>query len=72
VLVTDRTKLTSLDAMRIDVSSFPNPLPLAWYHKFDGGREFYISLGHNKHDYANPILYGIIENGIQWAMGKTK
>jgi uncharacterized protein len=72
VLVTDRTKLTSLDAMRIDVSSFPNPLPLAWYHKFDGGREFYIALGHNKQDYANPILYGIIENGIQWAMGKTK
>ena len=43
-------------------------MPLAWYHQFDGGREFYLALGHNKEDYANPLLYGIIENGILWAM----
>jgi len=72
VLVTDRTKLTGLDAIKIDVSAFPNPLPLAWYHQFDGGREFYLALGHNKEDYANPILYGIIEKGILWAIGTTK
>jgi type 1 glutamine amidotransferase len=72
VLVTDREKLSSLEQMKIDVASFPNPLPLAWYHNFDGGREFYIALGHNKEDYANPILYGIIEDGILWAMGGTK
>jgi type 1 glutamine amidotransferase len=70
VLVTDRTKLSYLDLMKIDVNSFPNPLPLAWYHNFDGGREFYLALGHNKEDYANPILYGIIERGILWAMKK--
>jgi type 1 glutamine amidotransferase len=70
VLVTDRTKLAGLDAIKTDVSAFPNPLPLAWYHQFDGGREFYLALGHNKEDYANPILYGIIENGILWAMGR--
>ena len=69
VLVTDRTKLSFLNLMKIDVGSFPNPLPLAWYHQFDGGREFYLALGHNKEDYANPTLYGIIENGILWAMG---
>jgi type 1 glutamine amidotransferase len=68
VLVTDRGKLSSLDQMKIDVASFPNPLPLAWYHQFDGGREFYLALGHNKEDYTNPVLYGIIENGILWAM----
>jgi len=72
VLVTDRTKLTGLDVIKTDVSAFPNPLPLAWYHQFDGGREFYLALGHNKEDYTNPILYGIIENGILWAMGATK
>jgi type 1 glutamine amidotransferase len=68
VLVTNRGKLSSLEQMKIDVASFPNPLPLAWYHQFDGGREFYLALGHNKEDYTNPILYGIIENGILWAM----
>jgi type 1 glutamine amidotransferase len=72
VLVTDRSKLSSLEAMKIDVSSFPNPLPLAWYHQFDGGREFYLALGHNKEDYANPILCKIIENGILWAMRTGK
>lgn len=72
VLVTDRSKLNSLEQMKIDVASFPNPLPLAWYHQFDGGREFYLALGHNKEDYANPVLYGIIENGILWAMRTTR
>jgi type 1 glutamine amidotransferase len=67
VLVTDRTKLAYLDDMKINVTSFPNPLPLAWYQKFDGGREFYLALGHNKEDYANPQLYGIIRGGILWA-----
>jgi type 1 glutamine amidotransferase len=69
LLVTDRTKLTDLDAMKIDPSAFPNPLPLAWYHEFGGGREFYTALGHNKEDYSSPILYGLIERGIIWAMG---
>lgn len=68
VLVTDRTRLKGLPALKIDVDSFPNPLPLAWYHRFDGGREFYVALGHRKEDYANPMLYGIIERGIVWAM----
>ena len=70
VLVTDRTALKGLSALKIDVDSFPNPLPLAWYHRFDGGREFYIALGHRKEDYANPVLYGVIERGIVWAMTK--
>jgi uncharacterized protein len=72
VLVTDRTKLSSLEPMTIDVSKFPVDLPLAWYQEFDGGREFYLALGHNKEDYANPLLYGIIKNGILWAMRPSR
>lgn len=70
VLVTDRTKLSSLDKMKSDAASFPNRLPLAWWHEFDGGREFYLALGHNKEEYAKPLLYGVIEGGILWAMKK--
>jgi type 1 glutamine amidotransferase len=44
-------------------------IPLAWYHNFDGGREFFTALGHKKEDYANPILYQQILGGILWAMG---
>jgi type 1 glutamine amidotransferase len=68
VLVSDRTKLQSLDAMKVDISALPNPTPLAWWQQFDGGREFYIALGHNKDDYTNPILVRLIENGILWAV----
>lgn len=67
VLVTDRTKI-GLEPMTIDASKFAVDLPLAWYQEFDGGREFYLALGHNKEDYANPLLYGIIKKGILWAM----
>ncbi len=68
VLVSDRTKLQFLDAVKNDLSGFATQTPLAWWQKFDGGREYYIALGHNKEDYANPILYNLIENGIIWAM----
>jgi len=71
LLVTDRTKLSDLDKVKFDPNAFPNPLPLAWYHNFDGGREFYTALGHREEEYSDPILYGIIENGILWAMGST-
>jgi type 1 glutamine amidotransferase len=72
VLVTDRTKLATLEPMTIDVTKFPVDLPLAWYQNFDGGREFYLALGHNKEDYENPLLYGIIKNGILWAMKSAR
>ncbi len=47
-------------------------LPLAWYQTYDGGREFYVALGHKKEHYADPILTHIILGGIQWAMGRQK
>ena len=46
--------------------------PLAWYQTFDGGREFYLALGHKKEDYRNPILVELILGGIQWAIGGSK
>lgn len=69
VLVTDRTKLL-LEKVKKDPNEFPNPLPLAWYHNYDGGREFYIALGHRKEEYSDPILRGLIEEGILWSMGR--
>ena len=49
-----------------------NALPLSWYMKEDGGREFYTALGHKKEHYANPILYRHILGGILWAMGEKE
>ncbi len=72
VLVIDRTQLLYTSAMKSDPDSFRNPLPLAWWQTFDGGREYYIALGHKKEDYENPVLYGLIANGIVWAMTPSR
>jgi len=70
LLVTDPAKLDDPEKATYPGDRFGNALPLAWSHKFDGGREFYTALGHNKQDYANPILYKHILGGILWALGK--
>jgi type 1 glutamine amidotransferase len=69
LLVTDRAKLDDPDKAKHPDEEFGDSLPLSWYHYFDGGREYYLALGHNKADYSNPLLYNQILGGILWAMG---
>jgi type 1 glutamine amidotransferase len=45
--------------------------PLAWCHEFDGGRQFYTSLGHKIEYYSDPVFRQHILGGIRWAMGET-
>lgn len=70
VLTTDRTKL-DLIGFKANLADFANPLPLAWWHEFDGGREFYVALGHNATNYSDPQFTGILERAIQWAAAKA-
>jgi uncharacterized protein len=44
--------------------------PISWYNTFDGGREYYIGLGHKKEHYADPLLRQQILGGILWAIGE--
>jgi len=69
LLVTDYTKLDDPDKAKHPEEAYGDSIPLAWYHQFDGGREYYLALGHNKEDYSNPMLYNQILGGILWAMG---
>jgi len=50
---------------------FGNEFPLAWRHQFDGGREWYIALGHKPEHYSDPQLTQLILGGILWAMGEA-
>lgn len=68
LLVTDPAKLDDPEKSTYPGDRFGDALPLAWYHEFDGGREFYTALGHRKEDYSSPILYQQILGGILWAM----
>jgi len=70
LLVTDYSKIDDPDKGKHPDEHFGDVLPLCWYQNFDGGREYYIALGHNKADYSNPLLYDQILGGILWAMGE--
>ncbi|MBT30606.1 MAG: hypothetical protein CMO01_13180 [Thalassobius sp.] len=51
---------------------FGNSFPISWYHYFDGGREWYTSLGHSPEDYEDPTFLNHILGGILWAIdGQT-
>ena len=71
VLTTDRTKLLLVDPAR-HAEQFANPLPLAWFQTFDNSREFYLALGHNPADYRDPLLDGVLERGLLWAIGRLQ
>ena len=45
--------------------------PLAWCQEFDGGRQFYTSLGHKIEHYADPVFRQHILGGIRWVLGET-
>ncbi|WP_395802297.1 ThuA domain-containing protein [Daejeonella sp.] len=44
--------------------------PMAWYHKFEGGRSYYTALGHADDKYTNPLFLKHILEGIRYAMAK--
>ena len=69
LLTTDYTKLDDPDKTKHPDEHYGETIPLSWYHQYDGGREFYLALGHNIADYSNPLLYDQILGGIFWAMG---
>jgi type 1 glutamine amidotransferase len=50
---------------------YGDEVPLCWCHQFDGGREWYTALGHQKQHYADPVFDKHLLGGIRWAMGDT-
>jgi len=68
VLVTDPRKVVDPQFETDPGDLIKGMRPLAWYQTFDGGREFYLALGHKKEDYENPILIRLILGGIQWVL----
>ena len=48
--------------------TFGNSFPLAWYHSFDGGRQWYTALGHKPEHYSDPAFLRHLLGGICWAL----
>lgn len=41
--------------------------PVAWYHTYDGGRAFYLALGHMPVCFSDPSYLNFLYAGIYWA-----
>lgn len=51
--------------------TFGTVFPSVWYQEFDGGRQWYTSLGHHKDDYNNPDFRRHLLGGIQSVVRNT-
>jgi cytochrome c len=63
--------------LTVDESSYSggkngNPHPIAWAQEFEGGRSFYLGLGHTEADFAEQNFLKILSGGIKWAAGNAR
>jgi type 1 glutamine amidotransferase len=72
LLAGDLTKLDDPGKEQYPGKKFGDEFPLAWCHEYDGGREWYTALGHQKEHYSDPVFTRHLLGGILWAMGETK
>lgn len=72
LLVGDPESLTDPKRAERPKQAWGAAAPLAWYHYFEGGRVYYIALGHKSEHYQHPLLLQQILGGIQWAMDRTQ
>ena len=51
--------------------TFGEVFPSVWYQEFDGGRQWYTSLGHAKEDYGSPEFRRHLLGGIRSVVGQA-
>ncbi|MEQ8180049.1 MAG: ThuA domain-containing protein [Amphiplicatus sp.] len=63
----ETTTLVTLDPASIGEAESA-PVPVAWFHEFEGARVFYTAMGHTKESYAEPLFLQHLSGGIRWAL----
>ena len=73
-MATDLNVLISIDETSYDAGKgkMGDNHPMAWYHRYDGGRAFYTALGHTDESYQEPLFLKHVLGGIKYAMGLKK
>lgn len=61
--------LTVVDERSYDGGSMGSDHPIAWCHRFQGGRSWYTALGHPDEAYADPLFRRHLLKGLEWAAG---
>ena len=47
--------------------------PIIWYHDYDGGRSFYIGIGHTDESFTNDKTFlESVRHGLKYAVGEKK
>jgi len=46
--------------------------PVVWYHDYDGGRAFYMALGHTSESYKDPAFLKLLEAGMDYSIGENE
>lgn len=70
VLAADLSTIKDEKRAEYPGETFGHYFPLAWYHEFEGGRQFYTALGHKAEYYKDPNFLKHLQGGILWAMKK--
>ncbi len=68
LLSADMNTVTDEDKQEFPGTIFGERFPLAWYQEFDGGRQWYTTLGHRPEQYSDPVFVRHILGGIQWVV----
>lgn len=72
LLAVDLRTLDDPQAKEFPGEMFGHFFPLAWYHEFDGGRQFFTALGHKIEYYSDSNFIQHLKGGLLWAIGKNK
>jgi type 1 glutamine amidotransferase len=74
VVAHDLTSALSGDEARIQQLSkpFKDSYPVAWHHRFSGGRIWITTLGHDKSDYQDATYLTLVLGGIRFVAGESR
>lgn len=61
--------LLTLDEKSYHGGTMGSDHPIAWFHRYNGGRAFYIGLGHTRKTYEDPVFLQYLLAGVEWAAG---
>lgn len=71
LLAADLTTVEDPEREAFPGDLFGDHFPVAWYQAFDGGRQWYTSLGHRPEQYRDPVFVRHLLGGIQWVVAGT-
>lgn len=60
--------LVSIDESSYEGGENGKEHPMVWYHEYDGGRAFYLGLGHSSESYEEPLFLDLIYAGLKFTI----